>query len=200
MAFSLPVPMVFSEDCSHDFFLILQIIRKSTYQPYLQYTGTKFKHVYRVLIACIKFLGEYLCPRCKIPLQDVDLLGLKRDAENRKKLRRLLTEQHTDKVENARKAIFEQGYGVESEAVKRMLDSESLTAIRVSVNSSRCHRYLYTFQNAFASLGVDIFKLISPEKLHEWDVGKVKDLIVQLVRILHSLKGDAISAFDRRLE
>ncbi|KAK7439030.1 hypothetical protein VKT23_017736 [Stygiomarasmius scandens] len=136
----------------------------------------------KVIIACIKFLGEYLCPRCKIPLQDVDLLGLKRDAENRKKLRRLLTEHHTDKVENARKAIFEQGYGVESEAVKRMLDSESLTAIR----------------NAFASLGIDIFKLISPEKLHEWDVGKVKDLIIQLVRILHSLKGDAISAFDRR--
>ncbi|THV02869.1 hypothetical protein K435DRAFT_962835 [Dendrothele bispora CBS 962.96] len=136
----------------------------------------------KVLIACMKFLGEFLCPRCRIPFQDIDLLGLKRDEENRRKLRRLLTEQHINKVENARRAIFESGYGVESEAVKRMLDSESLTPIR----------------NSFASLGVDVFKLISPEKLHEWDVGKVKDFVTQLVRILYSLKGDSISAFDRR--
>ncbi|KAF5335261.1 hypothetical protein D9758_016234 [Tetrapyrgos nigripes] len=127
--------------------------------------------------------SEWLCVRCGIRLEHVHHLGMKQDMKNRERLRRELTGPFLRKVEDARKAIFQSGRGVEGDVVKRILDSGSLTVAR----------------NAFMTiLGIDIFKLICCDKLHEWDVGKVKDFLNQVVRILYSLKGDAVSAFDRR--
>ncbi|THU86023.1 hypothetical protein K435DRAFT_805422 [Dendrothele bispora CBS 962.96] len=140
----------------------------------------------KVLIACIKYLGEWLCTRCLIPMDDVHLLGLKRDMINRGKLRREFTENHKRKIEDARRFIFEDGYGVESEAVKRILAFGSLTPSRSA------------FSTLLHEQGVDTFHMITPEKLHEWDVGRIKDFVTQVVRIMHCLKGDVITAFNRR--
>jgi hypothetical protein len=87
--------------------------------------------VIRVLIACVKYLGEWLCIRCGIRLEDVHHLGMKQDMKNRERLRRELTDPLLRKVEDARKAIFESGGGVEGDAVKRILDSGSMTTTRV---------------------------------------------------------------------
>jgi hypothetical protein len=46
--------------------------------------------------------------------------------------------------------------------------------------------------------GADIYKVLCVDKLHEWDGGKVKDFVSQIMRILYSLKGDSVSALNRR--
>ncbi|KAJ3823109.1 hypothetical protein F5880DRAFT_1482867 [Lentinula raphanica] len=105
---------------------------------------------------------------------------------DRKRLERVDDEEHREKIEQARELIFSQGYSVDSQAVKDLLDSESLLPTR----------------NAFSALfqqhGFDVFKFIPSDKLHEWDVGRCKDIIVHCVRILHCIGSNAVSAFDRR--
>ncbi|THU78115.1 hypothetical protein K435DRAFT_769680 [Dendrothele bispora CBS 962.96] len=140
----------------------------------------------RILIACIKYLGEWLCTRCLIRMPNVNLLGLTRDMANRERLRRIYNEQLLNKIEKAREFIFEKGHGPESKAVKDLLDHGSLTPCR----------------NAFSTVlgphGFDVFKMIVPEKLHEWDVGRVKDFLSHLVRILHCRGKKQVNLFDRR--
>ncbi|KAJ3748203.1 hypothetical protein EV360DRAFT_57052 [Lentinula raphanica] len=140
----------------------------------------------KIIIVCIKFIGEYLCIRCTIHTKDVPRLGDAQDMLDRKRLERVDDEEHREKIEQARELIFSQGYSVDSQAVKNLLDSESLLPTR----------------NAFSALfqqhGFDVFKFIPSDKLHEWDVGRCKDIIVHCVRILHCIGSNAVSAFDRR--
>ncbi|KAJ3716383.1 hypothetical protein C8R42DRAFT_697896 [Lentinula raphanica] len=143
----------------------------------------------RILIVCIKFLAKCLCPWCLILKEDISKLGTKRDMKNRiKKLRRDGLQLQA-RVDKARKLIFEKGFGVESTAVKNLLDSESLTPVKVltiCVNLS------------FIEHNFNIFKLIPVDELHEFELGKWRDVFVHLLRILQDLKDDSLTILDER--
>jgi hypothetical protein len=78
----------------------------------------------RVLIATVRNLGGCPCPRCLIPKERIQNMGMPRDRQQRETLvrndeRRLL------QVSTARSLIYEQNLGVGSAAVERILKSQS---------------------------------------------------------------------------
>lgn len=60
----------------------------------------------------------------------------------------------------------------------------------------------YQYQNSFAKrlleYGFDSFKLLPPNILHEFELGKFKDVLLHILRILHALKDDSVSVLDQR--
>lgn len=59
-----------------------------------------------------------------------------------------------------------------------------------------------SFQNAFSQVlrqfGLDFFKLIAPDLLHEFELGVWKAVFIHLVRILHAEGGGKIQELNRR--
>jgi hypothetical protein len=86
----------------------------------------------RVLLSSIKFLGQRPCPRCLVKKTDIHMMGMVLD------MRRRVTQERTDslrrqqRVEEARKLIFELGAPVDGSRVKAILNEESYVPIRVS--------------------------------------------------------------------
>ena len=81
----------------------------------------------------IKHLGGCPCPRCKILLKNIPLLGTKAD---RKACNTLKHHDNLDlktAISNAHHAIYEKKCGVTSVAVERELDAESLTPASVRI-------------------------------------------------------------------
>lgn len=100
--------------------------------------------LYRILLACIKYLANCLCPRCTVHKSEVAELGRKLDMRNRESKRREDSEKHQADVDAAREKIFKQGRGVESAAVKKVLDTESYTTTRVSLSVYSTHSFSNT--------------------------------------------------------
>ncbi|THU76429.1 hypothetical protein K435DRAFT_813415 [Dendrothele bispora CBS 962.96] len=93
---------------------------------------------------------------------------------------------HQAKVRNARKLIFQDGYGVESMAVKGILDIESLTPIQ-NAWSLRLYEH-----------GFDHFLMHPSDMLHMWSVGKEKDIFAASVRLLYTCSDDLVTEMDQR--
>ena len=85
----------------------------------------------RVLMACIRNLGNYPCPRCLITKEQINGLGTVVDGKRRAKLRQW-TEKYQVNIEHARRIIYQYGYVVNSKAVDTIIGNESLTPTRVS--------------------------------------------------------------------
>lgn len=87
----------------------------------------------RILLACIKYLGEFPCPRCLIPKCRVPDLGTKNDKKRRETLARVDNEDQRNTVELARERIYKDGASINSKSIKDLLGPQSLTPTRVSV-------------------------------------------------------------------
>jgi hypothetical protein len=61
---------------------------------------------------------------------------------------------------------------------------------------------LIFYQNAFsklATLGLDIFKMLVPDVLHEFELGVWKMILAHLIRLLYAHGGDeAVNKLDQR--
>jgi hypothetical protein len=79
----------------------------------------------------IKHLGGCPCPRCKVLLKNIPLLGTKADRKTRHILKRYDNFDRKTAISNARQAIYEKNRGITSVAVGRELDVESLTPASV---------------------------------------------------------------------
>jgi hypothetical protein len=79
----------------------------------------------------IKHLGRCPCPRCKILLKNIPLLGTKPDRKARDTLKRHDNLDRKTAISNAHHAIYEKNRGVASVVVERELDAESLTPASV---------------------------------------------------------------------
>lgn len=88
----------------------------------------------RILLACIKFLGECPCPRCLIKKADVPKMGTKLDLKRRKTNRRIDDASRRDRIERSRALIFQKGVGINSQHIKNFLQEDSLVPTRVSVD------------------------------------------------------------------
>ena len=85
----------------------------------------------RILLACIKYLGNFPCPRCSLPKHQISELGTKNDKKRREKLARVDNERRRDTVELAREWIFQKGVNVKSKPIQRLLDPKGWTPTRV---------------------------------------------------------------------
>jgi len=91
-------------------------------------------------MASIRNLGNCPCPRCALPLSDVHLVGTTKDRQNRKKLLRTDDHRYRLTVSNARKAILERNYAVNSAVVERLLKPRSLVPTTVRHSSLHLSR------------------------------------------------------------
>ena len=91
----------------------------------------------RILMACVRNLGNCPCPRCLIEKEYIPGLGTKVDGQRRAKLRSC-GQSYQANIEDARRSIYKLGYVVNSQAVDHVIGSESLTPAHVSKTN---HRY-----------------------------------------------------------
>lgn len=85
----------------------------------------------RILLATIKFLGRCPCPRCLICKTDIRNFGTDSDRRIRQARARRDDQLRRDKVEKARKLVYEKGISLASERVDNIIGPHSLVATRV---------------------------------------------------------------------
>lgn len=86
----------------------------------------------RVLIATLRDMGKCPCPRCKILKEDIPDLGTAADMTVRADDIRRDDANRREKIAEARKLIYEEGYVVNSTKVDDILKPESLVPTEVS--------------------------------------------------------------------
>ena len=115
---------------------ILLTTRRS--EPHFAKDLTVTHKYHRVIIASIRNLGHCPCPRCLIPLDRVDHMGMPRDMAQRITLARVDDLSRRNRVATARENIYEKGYAVNSNAVEKLLQAESLVPTAVRIPSYQC--------------------------------------------------------------
>ena len=86
----------------------------------------------RVLLSTIKSLRACPCPTCLVAKDGIRDLGKKLDIRNHIRKMHKDNEFNRITIERVRKWMYEGGLSINSQAVKRLLDTESLVPTRVS--------------------------------------------------------------------
>ncbi|KAG2750201.1 hypothetical protein P692DRAFT_201711702 [Suillus brevipes Sb2] len=139
----------------------------------------------KVLIATIKDMGSCPCPRCLLPKDSFDLLGLFRDMRDRlANLRAYCLES----VTKARDFIYSKGNTVNGSKVQATLGEGSWVP---TVNA---------FVEKLGPLGFDAFRMLVVDFMHECELGTWKALFIHLIRLLYALPGGEglVSTLDSR--
>ncbi|KIK73977.1 hypothetical protein PAXRUDRAFT_45998, partial [Paxillus rubicundulus Ve08.2h10] len=89
---------------------------------------------YRVLLACVKFLGQCPCPHCLMKKTDIPDMGKDADMNTWRTELREDNNDYCRKVNKAHKLIFTQGKKLNSKYVTKYLKGESLVPTHVSDN------------------------------------------------------------------
>jgi hypothetical protein len=82
-------------------------------------------------MACLRYLSVCPCPRCLLLKSRIPMIGTKTDAKQRIKLARVDSEDRREKIEIARKLMFEGGFNITSSKIEDLLQSTSLVPTRV---------------------------------------------------------------------
>jgi len=83
-------------------------------------------------MTCLRYLALCPCPRCLLLKSKIPLIGSKTDTRSRLKLVRKDDEARRQKIEAARRLMFEKGVNITSERIEKILRPQSLTPTRVS--------------------------------------------------------------------
>lgn len=83
------------------------------------------------MIATIRDLGMFPCPRCLIPRAEIYKIGTNVDRRKRDELRRTDSIERQDRIKQARKNLYENGYALTAECVDGMLKDGSLVPTKV---------------------------------------------------------------------
>lgn len=140
----------------------------------------------KVILACIRNRGACPCPRCLIPMDRMQNLGMTRDRQQRSTLRRVDNDKRRFNVANARRLIYGKNYAVDSKTLDPILKSESLVP---TTNS---------FSDRLQPLGFDFFSMLVVDLMHEFELGVWKSLFIHLLRILASVNPNLLHELDRR--
>ncbi|KAG2739784.1 hypothetical protein P692DRAFT_201872909 [Suillus brevipes Sb2] len=139
----------------------------------------------KVLIATIKDMGLCPCPRCLTPKGLFGYLGLAKDMKFRVSNLRVYV---TNKVAKAREFIYGLGHTVDGGKVKDALEEGSWVPV------------LNQFVNKLGPLGLDPFRMLVVDLMHECELGTWKALFTHLLRLLYALPGGVqlVATFDER--
>ncbi|KAI0720621.1 hypothetical protein C8T65DRAFT_545085, partial [Cerioporus squamosus] len=141
----------------------------------------------KVLIAALKPLARCLCPRCLTEKTEVSEAGTAADEERRTSKRRADDAATHSKIRRARELIFK-GYSLSSKRVKKLLEPQSLNPIRSA------------FSTLLSDQGLDVYKLLAPDLMHEFELGVWKNTFAHLMRILEApgVSGEIVQEFNDR--
>ncbi|KAI0689452.1 hypothetical protein C8T65DRAFT_588651 [Cerioporus squamosus] len=142
----------------------------------------------KCLITCIKHLAGFPCPACLILKEDIDKMGTVNDLKNRTRLRRKLGDDCFVEatVRTARSKIFEQGLAPEGTTVDDALKTTSITSTRSA------------FADKLAPHGLNVYALLVPDLMHEFELGVWKAVFTHLVRLVIAAGADRVQEMDKR--
>ncbi|KJA20593.1 hypothetical protein HYPSUDRAFT_101131, partial [Hypholoma sublateritium FD-334 SS-4] len=139
----------------------------------------------KVLLATIRNLGSFPCPRCLVPKEKIPEIGTKNDDRRRETNRRVANNSLFSKIRLARTWIYNQGLRVKAAAVERLLSPTSLVP---TVNAF----------SILSKFGFDYHDMLVVDFMHEFELGVWKALFKHLLRILFVHGGLAISTLNER--
>jgi hypothetical protein len=153
-------------------------------------------------MACIRNLGGCLCPRCTIQRSNAQLVGTRKDRNDRIKLRRVDNDHLQFMVSQARQHIYVHNNPVNSAGVERLLKPLSLVPTMVSRMLVNMILLMQRLQNTFSArlrkFGFNCFPMFLIDLMHEVELGVWRALFVHLLRILESVNEYALNELDRR--
>ena len=114
--------------------LILQITLRSELMQLNLYFKIADKFNSRVLLATIRNLGSFPCPRCLIAKARMPKVGTIVDDKQRENNKRVANDALFSNIELARTWIYNEGLGVKSAAVERLLSPTSQVPTVVCLN------------------------------------------------------------------
>ncbi|KAG2757163.1 hypothetical protein P692DRAFT_201859216 [Suillus brevipes Sb2] len=126
----------------------------------------------KALISTIKDMGLCPCPRCITPKSMFGSLGIGRDMKRRLANFRVYTR---EKVVKARDFIYRWGNTVDGTKVENALGEGSWVPT------------LNQFVNKLGPLGLDSFRMLVVDFMHECELGTWKALFMHLIRLLYAL-------------
>ncbi|KAG6895033.1 hypothetical protein C0992_003455 [Termitomyces sp. T32_za158] len=138
-----------------------------------------FLHAYEhgIVIECLDGVTRRFYPRILTYSADYP--------EKRQTLMRSVTERFMNKVYTASDAIYRLGSTIKGVVVGRLLDDESLVPT----------------PNAFLRLnkfGLDLFQMLVPDLMHEFELGVWKHVFTHLIRILVANGGTSVQYLNQR--
>ncbi|THU84721.1 hypothetical protein K435DRAFT_687006 [Dendrothele bispora CBS 962.96] len=143
-------------------------------------------YVEKVLLAAMMFLSEYPCPACMIQKHQISQIGTIPDMNRLTRKPRVDSVERQRKVQSARNLIFHEGYAVKSPKVLGSLKVGSYTPTL---------SHLSTF---FLPLEVNMFDIFPTDILHDFELGKWRDVFTHLCRILQSIGGEKLNHLNKR--
>ncbi len=123
-------------DFTLEFLPIPQTTLKSKSIIYYIAPQSRLIHRFRVLLATIRNLGSFPCPRCLIPKETIPEVGTKNDDRRRERDRRVANDKLFSDIKLARTWIYNEGLLVKSAAVERLLSPKSLVPTLVCLEST----------------------------------------------------------------
>jgi hypothetical protein len=143
-------------------------------------------------VATIRDGGLAPCTNDTVLAEDFDHLGTPQDMAARVMLARVDVAGVAEDIEAARDLIFKRGYAVNYSSKENVLKGRSLVPTRVRVCSLLLAAgYLIAGnQNVFAPLhswGVNYYRMLMTDVLHEFKLGLWKMIFIHLIRLLLAL-------------
>ncbi len=84
-------------------------------------------------MACLRYLSLCPCPRCLLLKSRIPMIGSKRDTNQRISLMCVDSEDRRQKIELARRMMFEDGVNITSKKIEEILRPTSLIPTRVGL-------------------------------------------------------------------
>jgi hypothetical protein len=158
--------------------------------------------LHRILLACLKFLSRYPCPRCLVEKSKISALGTARDRKERTQKERVDDKKNQIQIKRVRKWIYEKGKSLMSVHIDRLLGHQSLIPTRVSTDCEWLCLLTIFIQSAFSirlsSSDFNFYQMFVPDLLHEFELGVWKGTFTHLMRILYANGGDLIQTLNER--
>ncbi|KAI0704524.1 hypothetical protein C8T65DRAFT_578127 [Cerioporus squamosus] len=139
----------------------------------------------KILIAALKPLALCMCPRCYTRMDEIAHAGSEED-DRRRAAKRQDTPANQALIKKARRALFK-GYSPAGKLIKGLLHEKSLNPIQSA------------FSIRLAQYGFDVYDMLVPDLMHEFDLGVWKGIFIHLMRLLHAQGDLVVKEFDRRM-
>ncbi|KAJ3526401.1 hypothetical protein NMY22_g10179 [Coprinellus aureogranulatus] len=140
----------------------------------------------KILLASIKNLGSYPCPRCNVTMKDVPAMGKRRDCTNRTRTARTDDEERQARVSKARSLIYDDHHPVTSSFLVGHLAYGSL----IATNNA--------FSEKLSNHGFDLYKMLVVDVMHEVELGVWKAIFIQLLRLMEASNKGSLNTLDER--
>ena len=108
-------------------------------------------------------------------------------------------------VKDAWKKLYNEGYAVDGEHVDRLLKDESLVPTEVWMSTHATFKHVpnikhaqNTFSLALRKFGLNIFKILTVNILHELELGVGKGVFIHLIQMLKSIAPHLVHTLNKR--